>query len=127
MGMQQLLLIVVVVIITGLAIYVGVALVRTYSETSNRDQLVSTLYDLGLMAQKYYKKPNEQGGGAGTFTGWSMPGQFDKTDEGVFNAVVRSERVDLSADGTQIGRNETTVVRVTARVDNDGIKITIVN
>lgn len=100
---------------------------RTYSETSNRDQLISTIYDLGLMAQQHFKKPQVAGGGGGTYSGWSLPRQFRRTDAGTFSATVRTNRVDLSANGTQTGRNQRTVVRVTARVDNNGIRVTIVN
>lgn len=127
MGTQQLLLIAVGVIIAGLSIYAGISLVRTYSETSNRDQLISTIYNLGLMAQQHFKKPQVAGGGGGTYSGWSLPRQFRRTDAGTFSATVRTNRVDLSANGTQTGRNQRTVVRVTARVDNNGIRVTIVN
>lgn len=127
MGIQQLLLITVGVIIAGLSIYAGISSFRTYSETSNRDQLISTIYDLGLMAQQYFKKPRAAGGGGGTYSGWTLPRQFRRTDAGTFGATVRANRIDLSANGTQTGRNQRTVVRVTARVDNNGIRITIVN
>ncbi|NMB80246.1 MAG: hypothetical protein GYA14_00325, partial [Ignavibacteria bacterium] len=63
MGSQQLLLILVGVIVVGLMVIAGFSVVRTYYETTNRDQLISTLNDLALLAQQHYKKPVAQGGG----------------------------------------------------------------
>jgi hypothetical protein len=127
MGSQQLLLIVVGVIVIAFMIYAGFNLGRDYMENANRDQVVSSLYDLGLLARQHFKKEVAQGGGGGTFTGWTIPTQLQTTQVGTFREVVRADRVDLSADGTTIGRNGTTTVRVTARVNEDGINITIIN
>jgi len=127
MGSQQLLLIVVGVIVIAFMIYAGFNLGADYMENANRDQVISSLYDLGLIAQQHFKKEASQGGGGGTYTGWTIPTQFITTQAGTFREVVRTDRVDLSADGTVIGRNGTTNVRVTARVNEDGIKITIIN
>lgn len=127
MGTQQLLIIVVGVIVVGLMIFAGISITQTYMETSNRDHLITTLYDLGLMAQQHYKKLKVQGGGEGTYDNWLLPPQYVHTESGNFAASVNSDRVDLSATGTQIGRNQKTPVRVTARVDVNGVRITIVN
>lgn len=127
MGSQQLLLIVVGVIVVGLMIYAGFNIGRDYMENSNRDQIVSSLYDLGLLAQQHFKKEISQGGGGGSYIGWAIPVQLKTTQSGTFSEVVRTDRVDLSADGTVIGRNGKTNVRVTARVNDDGIKIIIIN
>lgn len=127
MGSQQLLLIVVGIIVVGLMIYAGFNISRDYMENANRDQIISNLYDLGLNAQQYFKKELSQGGGGGTYTGWVIPTQLRNTQSGTFDEVVREDRVDLSGDGNVIGRNGKTNVRVTARVNEDGIKITIVN
>ncbi len=127
MGSQQMLLIVVGIIAVGVMIVVGFDISRKYMENSNRDQIIAGLYDLGLMAQQYYKKPIENGGGNGEFTGWVMPEQLKQTHSGKFTSSVKIDRVDLSAEGTEIGRNGLTEVRVTARVDKDGIRITVIN
>lgn len=127
MGSQQILLILVGVIVVGLMIIAGISFANNYYETSNRDQLVSTLNDLSLLAQQHFKKPEAQGGGGGTYTGFSLPRQFRRTTAGNFSATVRSNRVSFTATGKEIGRNGRTVVRVTARTDKNGIRITIVN
>lgn len=127
MGMQQLLLITVGVIIVSLMIFTGINLMRSYFETSNRDQLISTLYDLGVMVQQHYKKPTAQGGGGGRYTGWTVPRQLRNTPAGRISATVRPTRVDFTATGKEIGRNNRTVVRITSRADKNGIRITITN
>lgn len=127
MGSQQLLLIAVGVIIIGLMVISGITLFRGYYESANRDQLISTAYDLCNLAQMHYKKPREQGGGGKTYTGWVIPRQFRNTAAGRFSATVRATRVDFTALGNQIGRNGRTNVRVTARADANGNRITITN
>jgi hypothetical protein len=127
MGTQQLLLTVVGIIVVGLMIFAGYNISKDYMENANRDQVISTLYDLGLMAQQHYKKDITQGGGGGTYTGWTIPNNFKTTHSGIFEEVVRDDRVDLSAVGTSIGRNGTSPVRATARVDESGIRVTVIN
>ena len=127
MGTQQILLIALGVIIAGLMFVTGITLLRTYSESSNREQIISNMYDLGIMAQLYYKKHRTAGGGGGAYSGWSIPRQLRNTDAGTFTSSVRATRVNLSCNGKYTGRNGRSVVRVTAVVDNNGIRITVVN
>lgn len=127
MGTQQLLMILVGVIVVGLMVVTGISIVRTYYETTNRDQLISALNDLALLAQQHYKKPYEQGGGGGVYTRFTIPRQLRTTTAGNFSASVRATRVDFTATGKEIGRNGRTVVRVTARADRNGIRFTITN
>lgn len=127
MGSQQLLLILVGVIVVGLMVIAGFSVVRTYYETTNRDQLISTLNDLALLAQQHFKKPVAQGGGGGVYTRFTIPRQMRTTAAGNFSVSVRANRVDFTATGKEIGRNGRTVVRVTARADQNGIRFTITN
>lgn len=127
MGSQQLLLIVLGIILVGLAVIAGYGIAKDYLENTNREQLISSIYDLGLMAQQHYKKDVSIGGGGGTFTGWFIPAQLRNTESGSFNAVVSPNSVNLTAVGKEIGMNGITNVRVNAIVDEKGIKITVVN
>jgi hypothetical protein len=115
------------VIIFAAAIYFGVKTVRTYSASANRDQLVSSIYDFALMAQKYYQEPKEKGGGGNTFERWSLPKEYENTEYGLFRAISLKKRVDICGVGNQTGKNGFTNVRVTARVDSSGIKVSIIN
>lgn len=127
MGSQQILLIIVGVIVIGLMVTSGIRLFSSYMESSNREQLISTVYDLCVLAQQHYKKPREQGGGGNTFTGWVLPRQFRNTASGRITATVRATRVDFTATGKEKGRNGRTNVRVTGRIDANRIRITVTN
>ncbi len=127
MGTQQLLLIVVGAIVVLLMIYAGINLVNSYYQTANRDQLISNLQNLGVLAQQYFKKPSEQGGGGGSYSGWKLPRTLSKTESGTIRATVRNNRINFTATGTETGLNKRTKVRVTCRVDQNGIRMTVTN
>ena len=126
MGKQRLFLVILSIIVIGLAVYASMEIMKANAESSNRDHLISTLYDIGLSAQKYYSRINEQTG-RGNFLGWTIPPQFSKTESGIFISKVNDDIVYLTANGNQTGRNLTTPVRVNARITNNGIKITVIN
>lgn len=127
MGTQQLLIIAVGIFVVAIMIYTGVDIAVNYYQSSNREQLIVSLNDLGLMAQQYYRKPREQGGGGGSYLGWSVPAKLQNIEGGTIQAVVSDDRVNFSALGTEIGMNEKTVVRVTCRVDQNGIRMVVTN
>ncbi|MCS7052717.1 MAG: hypothetical protein NZM09_03160 [Ignavibacterium sp.] len=95
MGQQQLLLIVLGVIIVGIAVVVGINLFNTSAEESTKDTLVSEGTNLGALAQQYYKKPSEMGGGGGSFVGFTVPANLDTTISAVW-------AIDGTPSGTQI-------------------------
>lgn len=127
MGSQQILLIALGIILVALAIFAGYGIAKDYLENTNREQLISTIYDIGLLAQQYSKKDVKAGGGGGTFNGWVIPAQLRSTESGTFNASVSQDKVNLTAVGKEIGMNGITNVRVNAIVDVNEIKIIVVN
>jgi len=127
MGTQQFLLILFSLIILGLIIYSGYVMMHNSNENSNREQLITNLYDIGLIAQNYYKKSIDKEGGNGSYLNWKLPDQFYNSTVGSFDVSIRDQRINLSAVGTQIGKNNKTNVHVTACVDNKGIRIIVIN
>jgi len=127
MGSQQLLLIVVGVVVVALVIFAGINIAVNYYQTANRDQLISSLYDLGVLAQQYFKKPVQQGGGGGSYSGWTMPKEFKSFEAGQIAIAVSNDRVNFEALGTEKGMDEKTNVRVTCRVDQEGIRMIVTN
>lgn len=127
MGSQQILLIALGIILVALAIFAGYGIAKDYLENTNREQLISTIYDIGLLAQQYSKKDVKAGGGSGTFNGWMIPNQLRSTESGNFNASVSRDKVNLTAVGKEIGMNGITNVRVNAIVDVNEIKIIVIN
>jgi hypothetical protein len=127
MGSQQLLLIIIGVIVVGIVIYAGINIADNYYKSANREQLISTMHDLGIMAQQHYKKAYEQGGGGGSYSGWDIPQELRKTSAGEIKAVVQADRINFEATGTEIGMNGKTLIRVTCRVDQNGIRMIVTN
>ncbi|MEM3373450.1 MAG: hypothetical protein QXF76_04515 [Candidatus Anstonellales archaeon] len=127
MGIQQLLLIGLSIIVVGITVYISYNLVIYYLQTSNREQLITQLNNLCIAAQQYYKKPKEQGGGGGSFAGWNIPQQFLKTEDGIFRAVVRDDKINFNAIGNHIGLDNKNEVCVDAVVNSKEIKIIVVN
>jgi hypothetical protein len=126
MRIQQIIIILFIIVFIGLAGYIGYTVVSTNAINSDREQLTSTLYDLGVLAQQYYKRMEQNKNGNGTFIGWSIPAQY-RNKPGTFNSLTKNDYVYFYAEGTHKGRNTTTPVRITAKVDMHDIKITIIN
>lgn len=99
MGQQQLLLIVLGVIIVGIAVVVGINLFNTSAEESAKDTLISEGTNLGALAQQFYKKPVEMGGGGGKFNGgdgFAIPEKLDTTAAATWSASVTAQKVTLT-------------------------------
>ena len=99
MGQQQLLLIVLGVIIVGISIVVGINLFSASSLEANRDAVVSDNMNLAALAQQFYKKPTELGGGNNTFTGFTIPTNLASTANGAYTAVVAAQSVVITGVG----------------------------
>ena len=116
MGTQQLLYIILGVIVIGLAIITGMNMLDTYYEESNREQLISTSYTLLSIAEQYYKKPTDLGGGGESYRGWDIPQDMKRTDFGTFRVNARNNRVNIVALGVVDGTDGRRPVRVVLRV-----------
>jgi Tfp pilus assembly protein PilE len=127
MGQQQLLLIVLGVIVVGIAVVVGINLFNANAISSNRDAVTSDLNNLGAMAQQFYKKPASMGGGANTFTGWTIPTKMDTTANGTYTISVAAQTVTITGLGTEIGNDRSTKVKATATVTPTAISIVVNN
>ncbi len=119
MGQQQLLLIVLGVIIVGVAIVAGIDLFTANAIDAKRDLLLHECVELSSMAQQYYRKPKEMGGGGKSFTGWTIPSNLTSTENGHFTAAVNSSSVVITGTGTEIVTgNDSVKVQVTVYPDN---------
>ena len=129
MGQQQLLLIVLGTIVVGIAVAVGMNQFSSSSVEANRDQLISDLNFLSVVAQAYYKKPASYGGGGNSYTGWEFPDYFKNYESGKIKAKIKKKgnEVKITATGTEIGMDGKKVVKVEIKVKPTGIKIKIKN
>lgn len=69
MGNTQILLIVLGMMIVGLAIAIGIILVRENAISSNRDAIANDLANIAARAQQYYNTPAAMGGGGRSYLG----------------------------------------------------------
>ncbi|MCF7815203.1 MAG: hypothetical protein K9N40_12060 [Candidatus Cloacimonetes bacterium] len=77
MGNQQFLLIVLSVIIIGIAIAAGLQIQHVQAVSSHRQIMISRMNDLLFQAIAYWKTPAVQGGGGGSFVGFTPAGAVD--------------------------------------------------
>jgi hypothetical protein len=87
MGQQQLLLIILGVIIVGIAIAVGLSLFTSQSIQSNKDAIINDCNNLAANAYQYYIRPASMGGGAGSYTGWTIPVKMSSNENGTYSAT----------------------------------------
>ncbi len=127
MGQQQLLLILVGVIVVGLAIVVGINIFNNYKSTTNRDEVIADLTNLGSHARKYFIETKSLGGGDQSFTGWTIPTSLLSNDNGTYTASVSSNLVTIVGTGTQPGNDGSGPVQVTDYVTSTRDSIAINN
>ncbi len=87
MGTQQLLLIVLAMIALAVAIAIGNLLFEVHSESATKDSITSESIHIGTMAQQYFNKTKEMGGGNKSFIGWKISGHLDSTSSGTYTIV----------------------------------------
>ncbi len=127
MGQQQLLLIVLGVIIVGIAVAVGINLFTVNSSEANRNGVISDLTNLASLAQQHYRRPTALGGGAYTFTGWTIPRELDTTGHGTYAVTVTAQSVTIVGTGNEKGNNGTSAVKVTMVIGPSSITSTTIN
>ena len=88
MGTQQLLLILIGLIAIGVAIAGGIYLFDSYAEGAAQDNIVSECSSLGSLAQQYYNKSAEMGGGDKSFVGWNISEHVDSTHSAIYSIVL---------------------------------------
>ena len=126
MGQQQLLLIVLGIVVVGLAIVVGINMFKAHAVEAKRDLVLHECVELSSMAQQYYRKPAEMGGGDRSFTGWTIPPRMANTANGNFTAVVNSSSVEITGTGNEVVTGND-YVRVKITVYPDGYSTEILN
>lgn len=145
MGTQQLLLIVLGVIIVGVAIAVGITLFRSNAQSSNREQVIGDLENLGATAQQYYRKPKSFGGGGRDFQNFSLSpldtgngnGSYSVTTgfpngaayvSGDTASITNHEQlIYIVGCGNELGDNGATPVKAYLTVTADSLEVHVLN
>ena len=116
MGQQQILLMILGVIIVGLAIVVGIALFGAQSIASNRDEMVTDLQHLSLLAYQYRITLRTMGGGQGDYTTFIIPSQLKSNSNATYSITdAQVNSLTLKAVSANSAANT-----ITATVDNQG-------
>jgi hypothetical protein len=116
MGQQQLLLIILGIIIVATAIAVGLQQFMIGSETANREAIVNDIANIVGNAQSYYSRPNQMGGGSGSFSGYSLPIRLNKTGNASYDAEGNGSQ--LIVEGTSMIHNRVIVMLTLTRSDD---------
>jgi hypothetical protein len=116
MGQQQLLLIILGVIIVGIAIAVGLSLFTSQSIQSNKDAIINDINNLAASAYQYRIRPASMGGGAGSFTGWTIPVKMSSNENGGYS-IGSLDGSGVSIVGTSSNNTGNTI---TGHVGSDG-------
>ncbi|MHA2101550.1 MAG: hypothetical protein ACW99A_23090 [Candidatus Kariarchaeaceae archaeon] len=90
MGTQQLLLVVLGIFVIGIAIVLASQLFETHAEDSTKDSIASECVNIGQLAQQYYSKAREMGGGSKSFIGWKISSHLDSTASGIYTISARN-------------------------------------
>lgn len=109
MGQQQLLLIILGVIIVGIAIAVGLSLFSAQSVQSNRDAIINDLNNLAAQAYQFRIRPSSMGGGAGDYSGFTIPTKMRSTENGSYNAATSTNTIAFTAVSAQNSSNTVSV------------------
>ena len=115
MGQQQLLLIILGVIIVGIAIAVGLSLFSAQSIQSNKDAIINDLNNIGAHAYQYRIRPASMAGGAGSYTGYTIPTKMATNANATYTCTATANNVTFTAVSTSNTANT-----VTAQIDTDG-------
>ena len=115
MGQQQLLLIILGVIIVGIAIAVGLSLFTSQSIQSNKDAIINDMNNLAANAYQFRIRPASMGGGAGSYTGWTIPTKMSSNENGTYSITNNGTTVDITGTSTT-----NSGCAVTGHVQSDG-------
>lgn len=97
MGQQQLLLVILGLIIVGLSVAVGIGLFQSESDHSEKEAIIIELYHLAENAKAYFMKPATLGGGGFTYTGYSIPKEFQSSRYATYTCTTTYNRVFFTA------------------------------
>ena len=113
MGSQQLLLILVGLITVAVAIAGGVYLFDAFAESSVQDNIVSESSSIGSLAQQYYNKSAEMGGGDKSFVGWNISEHVDSTHSGTYSIILANDEKLIIRGSPQAGKNYSWAIKTT--------------
>jgi len=117
MGSQQLLIIVLIAFVVGIGIWVGIRLVDSFNQSSERDLVMHQISVVVGEAKRYSSTPKSIGGGEGSYEGFSPLPKLLDTGRIRINMTVSTTWILFQAFGTTKGYDEENPVEVVAQFD----------
>lgn len=144
MGQQQLLLIVLSVIIVGVAVSVGVTQFQSSAMDSNRQAVIADLVNYASKAQRFFRTPQQLGGGEQDFNGFTLNTIEQATANGDYEVTATlptgaaavtaggsisatATTIYIAASGRETGNDDTNPVKAFVTITADAITTTILN
>ena len=98
------------------------------SAQKNRDAVKRDLSLFAKMAQQYYRKPVDLGGGGNSFNGWRIPPQLESTPNGSYKIEALEENKEvLAGTGNEIGNDKINRVKVVITIEANSSSTEIIN
>ncbi len=97
MGQQQLLLVILGVLIVGIAIAAGLSIFRAQDVQSNKDAIINDMNHLASYAYQYRLRPKSLNGGAGSYSGFTLPTTLVSNANAAYTCTVSADKVDFNA------------------------------
>lgn len=103
MGQQQLWYILLGLIVVAVAMAVGITLYREHALDQKRNNIINDCIHLAAIAQEFYLKPREYGGGGKSFTNWEIPVELVSNANGHYEITsIESQEVIILGTGNEV-------------------------
>lgn len=103
MGQQQLWYILLGLIVVAVAMAIGINLYREHAIDQKRNNVINDCIHLAAIAQQYYLKPREYGGGGKSFINWSIPDELITNANGHYEITsITSQEIIILGTGNEV-------------------------
>jgi hypothetical protein len=99
MGKKRLLIILPGIILISVAIVIVINVSPLQSNEPLKDEVISDCHTLAYLAQKYWEKPLEMGGGGNSFNFWAIPVSLNTTTYGTYSVLVAENGESVQITG----------------------------
>ncbi|HRI47998.1 MAG: hypothetical protein KF721_06605 [Ignavibacteriaceae bacterium] len=116
MGNQQLILVILSFLVAAIAIVLGVRYFSTWVVDSERSQIINEAHAVADLADAYYLKPPQLGGGGGSYLNFNPPTIKKPSNSGSTLISVAANRVSINVVGTELGRDSQNPIEITLQI-----------
>ena len=99
MGQQQAIIIILVILIVGTAVFGGIQIFESSTQTHERENLIQQMTILVGEAEKYYLRTRNVGGGEGSFVGFVPMSTLSTTERMTISTFTGSDWVIFQGFG----------------------------